>query len=200
MRLYISILTLLSVSVLSMAYDVIGTSDLNTRVFEDLDGTRIYISKNEERNRIITKKKLLSDRIENFIAYDLNSKTKIPVLPDTIKNRYILAMIYELHYADTTHKMVMNGFISPAEYQKSTRYIINNSSIPTRSTSAQILLLVKNESAKINELWLCNKYTLFQTCIAVLKGRDTWHLDIKNKKIRVIAQIGSVVTVEEFDW
>ncbi|MCK5855633.1 MAG: hypothetical protein KAG56_10455 [Sulfurovaceae bacterium] len=85
------------------------------------------------------------------------------------------------------------------EFQDANSYIVrNNEKIEKRAMKNKLLIgLVKEENM---ELWTANRQGEELNLLTVVPKASSWHIDVKNSKIRVIDVSDHRFKIENFDW
>jgi hypothetical protein len=105
----------------------------------------------------------------------------------------ITQILFESHY-DPEKKMIV--FNHSGGY----RIIKNNYAISKRSPKNKLLIVVYNQKSKLNELWTVTKQGKNLNKLKQFDNQTSWHLDIKNSKIRFVKQVKNKLNVKSFDW
>jgi len=77
---------------------------------------------------------------------------------------------------------------------------VNNYKLEKRAPKNKILFILKGGINDPREIWTCNKDGGKLAKIVDLLSNDSWHIDLKNEKIRIIKQAGSNTQIIEYDW
>lgn len=77
---------------------------------------------------------------------------------------------------------------------------LNNSHIKQRNVKDQLLVGVRNNAAKETVLLVSDKRGHSLKKIASVPFGASWHIDVKNSKLRVIRQIGNAIKIESYEW
>lgn len=107
--------------------------------------------------------------------------------------RRIERVWFESDY-DADKKMIL--------FNESSRYgmIKNNHNITERPPKNKLLIAVYNIKSKLNELWTANKQGDDLKKIKTFNSDYSWHIDIKNAKIRFVKQDENRLNIESLDW
>jgi hypothetical protein len=180
----------------------IDQDDANKRVFEDISTGKIYIVRNNFYSSSFSGRAITGNVIVNIISFDPATNSKQTLLPDEADNP-ILALLFETKYDSTNKKVLLNGFINSKEYERSSKYILNNIGLDYRSLSNKIFILTGEKNTKrtpLRSILIGDKNAREIKKIAELNEKDIWCIDIKDRKIRVIRQNGNDIDIESFEW
>ena len=126
--------------------------------------------------------------ITNIAVFDPKNNTSKMIFPSY--NQNITDILFEMEYKDG--KIVFNDI----RYNR----IKNNQNISKRSVKNRILIETYNRDKKETTLWSCTKDAKNLKKVATFSKDYTWHIDVKNEKIRVIYSKNNQFKIESFDW
>jgi hypothetical protein len=155
----------------------------------------IYVGINE-----ISKKDKVGYEIFNFMILNPENDSKTFIFPKE-NQKTIKSIFFETMYDSTGKRMVLNV---QNDFQYSFRinpdYVINNELIEKRAPKDKLLFIVKEGYDDPTEIWTCLKNGKELKKITNVPAKDSWHIDIRNCKIRIITQKGYDTAINQYDW
>ncbi len=173
---------------------------INKSVSEDPINNRLYIGINEISTSRFSEKEKIKYDIINYMIFDPVSGEKTFIFPES-NEKVISTMLFEIEFDTSDNRMVLNGDMNYSDYKYyAPNFIINNFDLTKREPRNKIVFLLSHGFNKPQELWICTKEGTSLEMLTKVDSKESWHLDIKNQKIRVITQAGINTTVKEYDW
>jgi len=171
-----------------------------TQNYYDIMTNNLYTSIYEfESSGIINKTEKVNARIiTNYLIYNINDKTSKFLF--TKNSEHISLLLFENDFDKIKNNIVFNVKKKYSDENSDLSFIINNSNLILRPTKNKILIITTNRDDKKETIWICDKTASNISKITALNENDSWHLDLKNNKIRIIRQKGLNSSVEEYEW
>lgn len=96
-------------------------------------------------------------------------------------------------------KEIKDGVVQYEERGRIGARVLNNKGIAERAVLDRMLVVVVLPERKATELWVANKDGTGLRKITKVQPGESWHLDAKNRKIRVVRSVEEF-SVQSFDW
>jgi hypothetical protein len=79
-------------------------------------------------------------------------------------------------------------------------HILNNAGVEARAPKDRLLIGLRDAKGAIASLWTSDKRGNGLAQVAAVPEDASWHLDVRNSKIRVVRQVGQTIEIESYDW
>ena len=131
-----------------------------------------------------------SQRITNINIFDPADGSSRALFSQNVTGR-ISNVCFESGFKDGS--VLFNGDMQP--------YVAkNNHSLAKRDPKDKILVSVELPESKGTELFTADKRGKNVRRIATVPSGSSWHMDVRNSKLRVVNQVGQQFKLESFDW
>ncbi len=131
-----------------------------------------------------------STQVINISIY--NPETgKHAMLFNNDKQRVIAFILYEEGIKDGRVKYFGSDY---------SQLIKNNIAVDGRVPKDKILIGVRNDGQKLTELWVSDKNGGNLTMVTKVPFSSSWHIDVKNSKLRVVFSQNGKFNIENFVW
>jgi len=167
---------------------------------------RLYWGINKKGKGIFSEAGKLETEAINYTIYEPASGKKRLIFPDTFSST-ISSIIFECAYDSLKHRMIMSNENGTDEfdyyYRSTARNVINNVCMPSRTPIDKLLFIInpKNGHVGVREIWTCKKDgTELKKIDSFSEFDDCWHIDLLNKKIRIIVQKDKESQIKEYEW
>ena len=135
--------------------------------------------------------KKASGSIVSNIAISDPTNDKFTMLFKDLEKRNISFMIFEIGFNANSIDFYESGHFS---------YIQNNNSIKERSIKDKLLVGTKDQTKKVTMLWVSSKNGNNLNLLTSVPFDDTWHIDVKNLKLRVVSYRNSSFKIDSYEW
>lgn len=154
------------------------------------------ITINNEEKSFLGSSSKKSENISNIAIYNpqKNSHTLLFAKDD---KRDLSFFLFESGYHSKS--VLFNGEVSSGRTSH-TGNIKNNNFIVTRETKDKLLVGIKNTNKKLTELWVAKKDGSELKKLTDVPFESTWHIDIKNSKLRIVTTKDGEFNISSFDW
>jgi hypothetical protein len=167
---------------------------------------RIYWGINKKGKGVFSESGKLETEAVNYTIYDPTSGKKKLIFPDSFSST-ISDIFFECYYDSLKHRMVMsneNGTDEQDYYFRNTgKNVINNLNMPPRTPADKLLFIInpKGGHVGVREIWTCKKDgSELKKIDSFNEIDDYWHVDLLNKKIRLIIQNDKDPQIKEYEW
>ena len=133
-----------------------------------------------------------SDTISDINIFNPVTDQSILIFGDN-KSRKITDFIYESAYQAETQSIL---------FGKNDRHynVKNNNNIKERKPKDRILIEVYKDEQKSSEIWAADKSGKDLTKIKSIGTGVSWHIDVKNSKIRFVSLTNNMVKIESLEY
>lgn len=131
-----------------------------------------------------------STQVVNISIYNPASG-KHKMLFENDKRRVISIVLFEQEIKDGKVKYFGSDF---------SQRIKNNIAVEGRVPKNNMLIGVRNEKQKLTELWVADKNGATLKIITKVPFTSSWHIDVKNSKLRVVNSQNGEFNIENFVW
>lgn len=131
-----------------------------------------------------------SHRITNINIFDPADGSYRALFSQNVNGR-ISNVCFEYGFKDGS--VLFNGDMQPCAAK-------NNQSLAKRDPKDKILAAVELPENKGIELFTADKHGKNLRRIVHVPPGASWHIDVRNSKLRVVNQVGQQIKLENFDW
>lgn len=131
-----------------------------------------------------------SQRITNINIFDPADGSSRALFSQNVTGR-ISIFCFESGFKDGA--VLFNGDMQPCAAK-------NNQSLAKREPKDKILAAVELTENKGIEIFTADKRGKNLRRIAIVPAGASWHIDVRNSKLRVVNQVGQQLKLENFDW
>ncbi|MBN1576171.1 MAG: hypothetical protein JW913_06460 [Chitinispirillaceae bacterium] len=164
-------------------------------VTSDPESNLIYIGINE-----ISKKDKIGYSIVNYMILNPTDGTKSFIFPKE-NQKTIKSILFETKYDSTEKRMILNFRNDlPYSLRINPEFVINNDFIEKRIPKDKMIIVINDGYDQPSEIWTCLKNGKNLTKISTVEVKGSWHLDIRNCKIRIVNQKGYETSINQYDW
>jgi hypothetical protein len=170
---------------------------------------RMYWGINKKGKGIFSVSDKIGTEVLNYVIFEPTSGKQKLIFPDNF-NSIITCILFECAYDSLNHRMIMSNENGRGIYDQFDFYygnreqnIVNNLCLPNRTPVDRILFVInpKGGSVAVREIWTCKKDGAELKKIDSFKEDDDfWHIDLLNKKIRIIIQKEKEAQIKEYEW
>jgi hypothetical protein len=128
--------------------------------------------------------------VSNIAIYD-PSNDIFSMLFKTSEKRHINFIIFEIGFNDNS----INFYESECF-----NYIKNNHGIKQRSIKDKFLIGIKDQKQKVTMLWISSKNGDNLNLLTSVPFDSTWHIDVKNSKLRVVSYRNGSFKIDSYEW
>lgn len=147
------------------------------------------IEENIEEKGFVSKKGSHSI-VSNIAIYD-PSNDIFSMLFKTSEKRNISFIIFEMGFNDNSINFYESEYFS---------YIKNNNDIKQRSIKNKLLVGIKDQKNKVTMLWISSKNGDNLNLLTSVPFDSTWHIDVKNSKLRVVSYRNGSFKIDSYEW
>ena len=170
-----------------------GSNDKD--VTYDPGSNLIYIGINE-----VNKKEKIGYAIVNYMILNPDNGSKTFIFPKE-NQKTIKTILFETMYDSTEKRMIMNFRNDlPYSFRVNPDFVINNELIEKRIPKDKIIFVINDGYEKPLEIWTSLKNGKELKKVATVTEKNSWHLDIKNCKLRIITQKGLETSIDQYEW
>jgi len=144
--------------------------------------------KHENEKSMFSKIKQPFSKVINLAIID-TQKDSYKLLFGANENVDIQFVQFEMAYDENQRKII---------FQDEHQNIRNNKNIVKRGIKNKLLIGLNVEETL--ELWVANKEGNSLQKLVKVEKDESWHLDVKNSKIRVISSVNSAFLMQSFEW
>lgn len=108
-------------------------------------------------------------------------------------NGPIIAVLFESGFKDGSVIFGGSGSGNP-------HYVDNNQFLEKRSPKNSVLVATRNPERKETTLYVTEKQSGHLRRVATFPGNVSWHIDVRNSKIRLVQQTASGLKIDSFPW
>lgn len=147
------------------------------------------INKKEESHGLLSSAQEASS-IVNISIFDPVTEVTNTLFPESFEGT-INFLLYESTFRDG-----MIQFFGTAN----SNYVKNNNSVSKRELRNKLLIFVRKPGQTGSVLYVSDKRGRNLTMLASLPQGASWHLDVRNAKIRIVSQVGTKIRIENLEW
>jgi len=112
--------------------------------------------------------------------------------------RNIIKLYFERSYNGKSRSINFGG--SRSAYFRTNRFIRNNNNIKSRKPRDKLLIVASNYKGNSISFWSSRKNGLNLKKIVTYERPFKWHIDVYNKKLRIITTKRNSLVIKSFDW
>lgn len=149
----------------------------------------------QDRKGFLGSSKGSSESVSNIAIFDPKTNSH-KMLFEKNSKRDINVFIFETGHQHSA--IQFNG--EESRYGSNRANVKNNRSIAKRKLRNKLLIGTRDNKKRITELWTAKKDGNGLSKIAKLSFNSSWHIDIKNSKLRVVTVNNGDFKIESLDW
>lgn len=149
----------------------------------------------------VIKNKPVLEIMTSNVAIIRASSDSVTYLFNDGKKRDILHFCFESEYLEKYRTMVFNNEHYPNDEKESNLFdYSNNRNLDSRHPADALIILTEEFVGKKQILWKSTKSGAHLVQLTEIAEEEEWEIDVKNKQIRVSAQIGSKLRIRSYPY